>query len=54
MVACAYRSRVDELIRGRRTLKELQELYVYAAWLSELLAWLALSTAKLWSPLVAR
>jgi hypothetical protein len=41
IVARAYRSRVDELIRGRHTLKELQELYVYAAWLSELLAWLA-------------
>jgi helix-turn-helix protein len=41
VVARAYRSRVDELIRGRHTLKELQELYVYAAWLSELLAWLA-------------
>ena len=42
IVARAYRSRVDELIRGRHTLKELQELYVYAACLSELLAWLAL------------
>ncbi|MGH4007638.1 MAG: helix-turn-helix domain-containing protein [Pseudonocardiaceae bacterium] len=41
IVARAYRSRVNELIRGRRTLKELQALYVYAAWLSELLAWLA-------------
>ena len=41
VVARAYRSRVDELIRGRHTLKELRELYVYAAWLSELLAWLA-------------
>jgi hypothetical protein len=41
VVARAYRSRVDELIRGRHTLRELQELYVYAAWLSELLAWLA-------------
>lgn len=41
VVARVYRSRVDELIRGRHTLKELQELYVYAAWLSELLAWLA-------------
>jgi tetratricopeptide (TPR) repeat protein len=41
VVARAYRSRVDELIRGRHTLKELQALYVYAAWLSELLAWLA-------------
>ncbi|MGH3806106.1 MAG: hypothetical protein ACRDRU_05625 [Pseudonocardiaceae bacterium] len=41
VVARAYRSLVDELIRGRHTLRELQALYVYAAWLSELLAWLA-------------
>ncbi|MGH3688461.1 MAG: hypothetical protein ACRDSM_26140, partial [Pseudonocardiaceae bacterium] len=41
IVARAYRSRVDELIRGRHTLKELQALYVHAACLSELLAWLA-------------
>jgi tetratricopeptide (TPR) repeat protein len=41
IAARAYRSRVDELIRGRHTLKELQELYVHAAWLSELLALLA-------------
>lgn len=41
VVARAYRSRVDELIRGRHTLKELQDLYVYAGGLSELLAWLA-------------
>ncbi|MGH4018401.1 MAG: tetratricopeptide repeat protein, partial [Pseudonocardiaceae bacterium] len=41
VVARAYRSRVDELIKGRHTLKELRELYVYAGWLSELLAWLA-------------
>jgi tetratricopeptide (TPR) repeat protein len=41
IVARAYRSRVDELIRGRHTLKELRELYVHAAWLSELLALLA-------------
>jgi hypothetical protein len=38
IVARAYRSRVDELIRGRHTLKESRELYVYAAWSSELLA----------------
>jgi hypothetical protein len=38
VVARAYRSRVNELIRGHHTLKELQALYVYAAWLSELLA----------------
>ncbi len=41
VVARAYRLRVNELIRGHHTLKELQALYVYAAWLSELLAWLA-------------
>lgn len=40
-VARAYRSRVDDLIRGRHTLKELRELYVYAGCLSESLAWLA-------------
>ncbi|MGH3867189.1 MAG: hypothetical protein ACRDQ4_13805 [Pseudonocardiaceae bacterium] len=31
VVARAYRSRVNGLIRGRHTLKELRELYVYAA-----------------------
>ena len=41
VVARAYRSRVNELIRGRHTLQELQALYVRAAWLSELLAHLA-------------
>jgi hypothetical protein len=40
-VARAYRRRVDQLIHSRHTLKEERELYVYAAWLSELLAWLA-------------
>ena len=40
-VARAYRSRVDELIRGRHTLTELRELYLYAGGLSELLTWLA-------------
>ncbi|MGH3885480.1 MAG: helix-turn-helix domain-containing protein [Pseudonocardiaceae bacterium] len=40
-VARAYRRRVDQLIQGRHTLKEERELYFYAAWLSELLAWLA-------------
>jgi hypothetical protein len=38
VMARAYRSRVDELIRDRHTLKELQALYVHAACLSELLA----------------
>jgi len=38
-VARLYRQRVDQLIQGRHTLKEERELYVYAAWLSELLAW---------------
>lgn len=41
IVARVYRSRVNELIHGRHTLKELQELHVCAAWLSELLARLA-------------
>lgn len=41
IVARFYRSRVNELICGHQTLKELQALYVYAAWLSEHLAWLA-------------
>jgi len=41
VVARVYRCRVDELIRGRHTLTELRELYVYAGFLSELLAWLA-------------
>lgn len=40
-VARVYRCRVHELIRGRHTLTELRELYVYAGCLSELLAWLA-------------
>ncbi|MEU6035848.1 hypothetical protein ABZ801_10600 [Actinomadura sp. NPDC047616] len=39
--AHAYRNRVAELIEGPRTLKESRELFVYAAWLSEMLAWLA-------------
>ncbi|MGH4019792.1 MAG: hypothetical protein ACRDT0_11260 [Pseudonocardiaceae bacterium] len=41
VVARAYRSRVDELIKGHHTLTELRELYVYAGCLSELLAWLS-------------
>ncbi|MGH3911302.1 MAG: helix-turn-helix domain-containing protein [Pseudonocardiaceae bacterium] len=41
VVARAYRSRVNELIHGRPTLRELRDLYVYAGGLSELLAWLA-------------
>ena len=40
-VARTYRRRVDQLIRGRHTLKEERELYVYAAWLSAQLALLA-------------
>ncbi|GAA4088291.1 hypothetical protein [Actinomadura miaoliensis] len=39
--ARAYRIRVAELIDGPRTLKESRELFVYAAWLSEILAWMA-------------
>jgi tetratricopeptide (TPR) repeat protein len=41
VVARAYRQRVEQLIQGRHTLKEARELYVYAAWLSERLAYLA-------------
>jgi transcriptional regulator with XRE-family HTH domain len=40
-VARSYRSRVADLIAGPCTLREAQALYVCAAWLSELLAWLA-------------
>lgn len=39
--ARAYRSRVQDLVGGPCTLREARELYVCAAWLSELLAWLA-------------
>src|SRR5207237_10069275 len=37
-VARAYRTRVQQLIRGRHTLKEGQQLYAYAACLDEILA----------------
>jgi len=40
-VARAYRARVQELIQGRHTFREGQHLYVYAAWLDEILAGLA-------------
>ncbi len=40
-VARAYRQRVDQLIRSPHTLKEGRELFVYAGYLSETLAWLA-------------
>src|SRR5438270_6141015 len=40
-VARAYRTRVQELIQGRHTFTEGRQLYVYAAWLDEMLAWLA-------------
>jgi tetratricopeptide (TPR) repeat protein len=40
-VARAYRRRVQELIQGRHTLAEGRELYVYAGWLDEHLAWVA-------------
>lgn len=39
--ARVYRIRVQELIRGPHTLKEARQLYVYAAQLDEMLAWLA-------------
>lgn len=42
-VARAYRRRVNELLQGRRTLREARELYVCAGWLDEELAWLALN-----------
>ena len=41
VVARAYRSCVQQLIDGRHTLEEARELYAYAGWLSEMLAWLA-------------
>lgn len=50
VVARAYRQRVAQLLCGRRTLTEARELHVYAAWLSEVLAWLA---HDLGSPLAA-
>ncbi|MFP3962345.1 hypothetical protein SMC26_08450 [Actinomadura fulvescens] len=40
-MARTYRHRVAELIDGPHTLKQGRDLYVYAAWLSEALAWLA-------------
>ncbi|MCA1676211.1 MAG: XRE family transcriptional regulator, partial [Actinobacteria bacterium] len=50
-VGRVYRQRVDQLIHGQHTLKEERELYVYAAWLSELLACHA---QDLGSPLTAQ
>ncbi|MGH8918839.1 MAG: helix-turn-helix domain-containing protein, partial [Actinomycetes bacterium] len=50
VVARTYRHRVEQLIHGQHTLTEQRELYVYAAWLSELLAWCA---HDLGSPLAA-
>ncbi len=50
VVARAYRVRIKELIQGPHTLKEARDLYAYAAWLSEALAWLA---HDLGSPLTA-
>jgi len=40
-LAYAYRTRVADLIAGPCTLRESRELFVCAAWLSDLLAWLA-------------
>jgi tetratricopeptide (TPR) repeat protein/DNA-binding transcriptional regulator YiaG len=40
-VARAYRTRVQELIQGRHTFREGQQLYVYAALFDEMLTWLA-------------
>jgi hypothetical protein len=42
-VARAYRRRANELLQGRRTLREARELYICAGWLDEELAWLALN-----------
>jgi tetratricopeptide (TPR) repeat protein len=36
-----YRHKVDELIKGPHTQRQGRELFAYAGWLSELLAWLA-------------
>ena len=41
VLARSFRVRVDQLIQGRHTLKDVRELYVYAGWLSEMLAWLS-------------
>jgi transcriptional regulator with XRE-family HTH domain len=38
-VAHTHRRQVDELLQGPHTLAEGRELYVQAAWLSEILAW---------------
>src|SRR5205807_679653 len=40
-VARTYRARVQTLIQARHTFKEGRQLYIYAAWLDEALAWLA-------------
>jgi hypothetical protein len=40
-LALRRRRRVQQMIRGPRTLKEARELFAYAGWLSETLAWLA-------------
>jgi transcriptional regulator with XRE-family HTH domain len=40
-LAHGYRARVGKLTAGPCTLREKRELYVQAAWLSELLAWLS-------------
>ena len=40
-VTRTYRVQVQDLIEGRHTLKQERELYIYAAWLDELLAWMA-------------
>ncbi len=40
-LARTYRTQVQEMAAGQYTLREGRELYVYAAWLSEKLAWLS-------------
>ncbi|MGH8899083.1 MAG: hypothetical protein ACRDZ4_19180 [Egibacteraceae bacterium] len=41
-----YRNAVGRLIGGPHTLREGRQLYVYAGWLSELLAWLAVDVGS--------
>ncbi|MGH3996900.1 MAG: hypothetical protein ACRDTJ_05495, partial [Pseudonocardiaceae bacterium] len=38
--ALTYRRKVEQLLAGSHTLREGRELFAYAGWLSELLAWL--------------
>jgi hypothetical protein len=40
-VARSYRAQVHRLVSGPATLTQKRDLYVYAAWFSEMLAWLS-------------